>query len=477
MTAPALAMATGRRPRVIICGGGLAGLAAAKTLVDNGFEIELLEQRPILGGKVSAWRDADGDWIETGLHVFFGAYVEIYELMKDLGIYNRILWKEHKLTYTLAGGERFSFRTTKLPSPFHLLPAVFENHYFSLPEKLTLGKSLFPMVFGSQQYMAEQDRYTYQEWHRRWGINERMLKKMFLPMTLSLKFMPPEEISAKVVLDVAGTFLREPHASRMGFLKGSPQEHLTQPLADYITYKGGRIRTNCAVKTLLLNEKREVAGVELVTGERVVGDYYLTALPIHKLQRVIPAELKENPFFGNLDQFEGVPVVTVQMWFDRQISYIDNILFCPDGIIPVYADFGNTTPEYFLDQKAEMAQRRSRMEFVVAPARNIIEQSDEEIVGRVWEDVKSCFPNTAPKAKVTKAVVVRIPQSVFATKPGIDRLRPTQKTPVPNLFLAGGYTQQRFYDSMEGAVSSGRRAAAAILEAYRGQGVPARSRT
>lgn len=154
MTAPALATATGGRPRVIICGGGLAGLAAAKTLVDNGFEIELLEQRPILGGKVSAWKDADGDWIETGLHVFFGAYVEIYELMKELGIYNRILWKEHKLTYTLAGGERFSFRTTKLPSPLHLLPAVFENHYFSLPEKLTLGKSLFPMVFGNEQYMG-----------------------------------------------------------------------------------------------------------------------------------------------------------------------------------------------------------------------------------------------------------------------------------------------------------------------------------
>jgi uncharacterized protein with NAD-binding domain and iron-sulfur cluster len=69
---------------------------------------------------------------------------------------------------------------------------------------------------------------------------------------------------------------------------------------------------------------------------------------------------------------------------------------------------------------------------------------------------------------------VRVPQSVFATKPGIDRLRPTQKTPVPNFFLAGGYTQQRFYDSMEGAVSSGRRAAAAILEAHRSQGALAR---
>ncbi|MCS7211619.1 MAG: NAD(P)-binding protein, partial [Chloroherpetonaceae bacterium] len=53
--------------RVLILGGGLAGLAAAKRLVDNGFQVEVLEKRPILGGKVSSWKDAEGDWIETGL--------------------------------------------------------------------------------------------------------------------------------------------------------------------------------------------------------------------------------------------------------------------------------------------------------------------------------------------------------------------------------------------------------------------------
>jgi 15-cis-phytoene desaturase len=60
----------GKSERVIIGGGGLAGLAAAKRLVDAGYQVELLEQRPILGGKVSSWRDAEGDWVESGLHVF-----------------------------------------------------------------------------------------------------------------------------------------------------------------------------------------------------------------------------------------------------------------------------------------------------------------------------------------------------------------------------------------------------------------------
>ena len=59
--------------RVAIAGAGLAGLSCAKYLADAGHTPVVVEARDVLGGKVSAWQDADGDWIETGLHIFFGA--------------------------------------------------------------------------------------------------------------------------------------------------------------------------------------------------------------------------------------------------------------------------------------------------------------------------------------------------------------------------------------------------------------------
>ena len=58
--------------RVVIAGAGLAGLSCAKYLVDNGHIPIVLEARDVLGGKVAAWKDEDGDWYETGLHIFFG---------------------------------------------------------------------------------------------------------------------------------------------------------------------------------------------------------------------------------------------------------------------------------------------------------------------------------------------------------------------------------------------------------------------
>jgi 15-cis-phytoene desaturase len=441
--------------RVIIAGGGLAGLTAAKRLLEAGFTVELYEGRQLLGGKVSAWRDAEGDWVESGLHVFFGAYVEIYDLMRELGVYEEILWKEHVLTYTLDQGKQFEFRTAPLPSPLHLMPAVFQNRYFSLWEKLSLARALRPMLFGSEDYFREQDVKSYSQWHHEFGISDRMLKKMFLPMALALKFLPPQDLSAKIVLDVSGTFLREPQASRMGFLSGSPAEKLTGPLTADIEKRGGVIYRQSPIKQLIY-QNGQITGIELVNGEIVHADYYLLALPIHKLQQVLPQQLRDYTFFANLDHFEGVPVITAQLWFDRQVTQVNNILFSPDGIIPVYADLGNTTPDY-------ACQGRSRVEAVVAPARELWNLTDAEIVAQVAANLSAYFPAAGRAAKVVKSTVVRIPRSVYWPKPGVDKFRPTQTTPIANLFLAGGYTQQRFYDSMEGAVSSGNRAAKALI--------------
>lgn len=83
--------------KVAIVGGGLSGLACAKYLVDAGHIPVVLEARDVLGGKVSAWQDKDGDWIETGLHIFFGAYPNIMNLFKELNIEDRLQWKIHQV--------------------------------------------------------------------------------------------------------------------------------------------------------------------------------------------------------------------------------------------------------------------------------------------------------------------------------------------------------------------------------------------
>jgi len=446
---------------VLILGGGLAGLTAAKRLTDRGLQVRVLEKRDIYGGKVSAWKDEEGDWIESGTHCFFGAYDVLYDLMKEIRSYHAVLWKDHQLTYTLEGGKRFTFNTWDLPSPLHLLPAIVRNGF---GEMASFSRSLIPLALKQSGYPPTQDHLTFAEWAEQKRFGKRLMEKMFRPMSLALKFIPPEEISAKIILDVTETFYRIPDSSCMGFLKGSPQEYLHQPLLDYSISRGAVFRNRTAVDELLF-DGGEIRGVQLRNGEILTADYYLSALPIHTLNRVLPAGLKQHDrFFGGLSNLEGVPVISVQIWYDRQIVQDDNVLFSPDGIIPVYADLARTTPEY-RTLRGKPFEGMTRFEFCVAPARDLMRLSREEIIRQVDLSVRSCYPYQTDGAKVLKSTLVKIPNSVYAPLPNMEQYRPTQATPVRNLFIAGGFSRQLYYDSMGGAVMSANLAAEAILKA------------
>lgn len=452
---------------VLILGGGLAGLTAAKRLTDRGFSVKLLEKRSVYGGKVSSWKDEEGDWIESGTHCFFGAYDVLYDLMREIGVYDAVLWKDHKLTYTLAGGDSFTFNTWDMPSPLHLVPAIVRNGYFKFGEMLSFSKSLIPLTLKKDRYPPTQDHLTFTQWARQHRFGDRLLEKMFRPMALALKFIPPEEISAKIILDVTEVFYRIPLASCMGFLKGAPQEHLIGPLQAYSESKGAEFMPGAAAKELLY-EDGEIKGVRMTNGDVLAADYYLCALPIHNLNKVLPDSLKrEGRFFGDLEKLEGVPVISVQIWYDRRITPENNVLFSPDGVIPVYADLANTTPEY-RTLRGKPHEGKSRFEFCVAPAGELMALSKEEIVERVDRSIRSCFPETSKGAEILKSTLVKIPQSVYAPLPNMEQYRPTQKTPVSNLFLAGGFTQQLYYDSMGGAVMSANLASEEIVRASEG---------
>jgi len=103
----------------------------------------------------------------------------------------------------------------------------------------------------------------------------------------------------------------------------------------------------------------------------------------------------------------------------------------------------------------------------VAPAKNLMALSKDEIIKRVDQSVRSCYPETSKGANILKSTLVKIPHSVYAPLPGMEHYRPTQQTPVSNLFLAGGFSQQLYYDSMGGAVMSANLAADGIINQSR----------
>lgn len=456
--------------RVAIAGAGLAGLSCAKYLVDAGHIPIVLERRDVLGGLVAAWKDEDGDWYETGLHVFFGAYPNMLQLFKELGIEDRLQWKEHTLIFNQPEkpGTYSRFDVPDLPAPVNVILSILRNKdMLTWEQKIRFAIGLLPAVVRGQKYVENMDEYTLLEWLRRQGVDERVNSDIFIAASKALTFINPDEVSATVPLTALNRFLRERYGSKVAFLDGSPTERLCQPIVDYITARGGQVRLNAPLKEIMLNEDGTVKGFLLrgldgAADEVLTADAYVSAMSVDPLKVMLPKPWQEIDFFQKLEGLEGVEVINLHLWFDRKLTHIDQLLFSRSSLLSVYADMSNTCQEYSNPD-------RSMLELVLAPAKDWISKSDEEIIAATMKELEKLFPRHfigENPAQLLKYRVVKTPRSVYKATPGRQAFRPPQKTPIANFYLAGSYTMQEYLGSMEGAVLSGKLAARAIAQDY-----------
>ncbi|MFY7803403.1 MAG: 9,9'-di-cis-zeta-carotene desaturase [Limnoraphis robusta] len=474
--------------RVAIAGAGLAGMATAVDLVEAGHQVEIFESRPFVGGKVGSWVDPDGNHIEMGLHVFFGCYYHLFDLMKKVGAFEHLRLKEHSHTFINRGGITgsldFRFITG---APFNGLKAFFTTSQLSSYDKLknaiALGTS--PLVRGlvdfegAMKTIRDLDRISFAEWFRRHGGSEGSLKRMWNPIAYALGFIDTENISARCMLTIFQFFAAKTEASVLRMLEGSPHEYLHKPIINYLEERGAKIYTRRRVKEI---QYREIDGKTYITAmvvasgdaeETITADAYVCACDVPGVQKILPQDWRKWSEFDNIYKLDTVPVATVQLRFDGWVTElndpqqrkqleravgIDNLLYTCDADFSCFADLALTSPgDYYRQGEGSLLQ------LVLTPGDPFIKQSNEEIAQHVLKQVQDLFPSSR-ELQMTWYSVVKLAQSLYREAPGMDPYRPAQHTPVANFFLAGSYTQQDYIDSMEGATLSGHQAAQALLK-------------
>ncbi len=443
--------------KIAIFGAGVAGLSAAIELVDLGHQVEIYEKRNILGGKVSVWKDGDGDSVESGLHIVFGGYAQLQSYLARIGAADNYLWKDHALIYAEPDGRQSFFRKAPLPSPWAEVVGGLRADFLTMWDKISLIKGLWPALSGDEAYFRSQDHMTYSEWHRLHGASEHSLQKLWRAIALAMNFIEPNVISARPMITIFKYFGTDYEATKFGFFRKNPGDSMIEPMRRYIQSKGGRIFVDAPLTRFELNDDQTVRAALLRDGHRVEADAYISALPVHNVKKVVPAAWLQHDYFRNLHQFVGSPVANCQLWFDRKITDTDNLMFSQGTIFATFADVSLTCPDDF-QAGTGTACGGSVMSLVLAPAHQLMDLPNDVIISLVMKDIHDRFPKSRG-AKLLKSTLVKIPQSVYKAVPDVDRFRPDQISPIGNFFLAGDYTDQHYLASMEGAALSGRQVA------------------
>lgn len=471
--------------KIGIVGAGLAGMIAAMDLADAGHQVEMFELRPFVGGKVSSWKDKDDNHIEMGLHVFFGCYYNLFGIMKRTGGFDKNLRvKEHVHTFVNEGGELGSldFRFP-IGAPVSGLQAFAKTEQLCVEDKfhnaVRLGTSPIVRALvdfdGGMDMVRELDDITFTEWFTQLGGKRGSLDRMWDAIAYALGFLDCDNISARAMLTIFMLFAIRTEASVLRMLDGSPQTGLHDPIIKYLEDRDVKINLSAPCRELVHDVDPKTGLPTRVRGIKIGSDevYHefdtvICALDVPGIKKVLPESFRKYDMFNNIYNIDCVPIATVQIRFDGWVTElnddvrmmdisgdqsdgrgagIDNLLYSVDTEFSCFADLAVTSPgEYYKEGEGSLIQ-------AVFDER-AFKRSNKQLVEDCIAQLNKVFPSSS-KLNCTWSNVVKLGQSLYREKPGQDKFRPKQATPIPNFFLAGSYTYQDYLDSMEGATRSG----------------------
>jgi zeta-carotene desaturase len=416
---------------VIILGGGLAGLSAAAALGSAGFHVKLLEARPFLGGRATSY-EASGETIDNCQHILLRCCVNLLDFYRRLGVERDIAF-HREFVFLEPGGRASRLRAGLLPPPAHFAGAFLALRFLNLAEKLAVARAI--LALQRQARRTDLDRITMGEWLARQRQPARVIQRFWRQILVSAINEELDRMAASHGFQVF----------RLGFLARRDSYEMgvpAVPLAELYRREAWERLGNVEILTRTPAERVEIAAGRVTHvvagGQQLRADHYISALPFDRLRQVIPALALD------LTPFEHSPITGIHLWFDRPITQLPHATLLDRTI-------------HWMFNKGD----GRRIQLVVSASRSLVEMPRAEVIALARRELAEFFP-AAATAQLEKAHVVKEVRATFSARPGLEAVRPTARTGVANLFLAGDWTRSGWPATMEGAVRSGYLAAEAV---------------
>jgi squalene-associated FAD-dependent desaturase len=442
-------------PTVAIVGGGLAGLAAACALSEEGFHVTLFERRPYLGGRASSYEHpGTGEVVDNCQHVLFGLCTNLIAFYKKIGIEDKIRWFD-RMTFIEPGGRQSVLKPSFLPAPFQLTPSFLGFEFLNAWDKIMLARALAALIAGQ----PKDDGTSFQEWLQRHHQTHSAVERFWKPILVSALSEDMDRIAVPYAAQVVHESMKSSEARAMG-IPSVPLSELYDSAKDYITNHGGTVCLRNNVQSFLPTEK----GVRLkLQDSEEEFDYAVLAVPFDSLAKLLPDSADSRELREKLSHFETSPITGVHLWFDRQITDLPHAVLLDRTIQWMFHKsmlLAKSSDQALIGENgAPKENRPSYVELVVSASKSLIEKSRQEIIDLALSELREFFP-AARDAKLIKATVIKEVNATFSPSPGIDRYRPASQSPWPHVLLAGDWTATGWPATMEGAVRSGYIAAA-----------------
>ncbi len=424
-------------------GGGFAGLSAATALAERGRRVLVLEARPTLGGRATAFTDpATGERVDNGQHVLFGCYHETFRFLRRIGTDANVR-VQSRLAIDVVDREARGSRLVCPPwrPPLNLAAGVMRWRALGWRDRLAV------LRMRRGRLRTPRAGETVRQWLLRHRQTHRVIDLLWEPLAVAALNQGIDVAAAAPFARVlAGLFGPSPRDSALAMPLKPLDELYAHPSKHFIEQRAGEVRTSAQATIICRPTHSDV----IVKGEAISPRAVICAVPWHALPTLFD---DAPPLLASVVEHArdtaASPIVTVNLWLDRPVSS-GSFIGLPGRAM-----------QWVFDKRELFGSDASHLSLVSSGAEGIVGQSNEQLIALAMQEVQAALP-LAAAASVRRAVVVREKRATFSVAPG-QPPRPGTATDVPGLFLAGDWIETGLPATIEGAVLSGHRAADAAI--------------
>lgn len=500
-------------PKVIVIGGGVAGLTTAHELIERGFAVEIYETRPAWGGKARSqpWTgtgtggrlDLPG---EHGFRFYPRFYRHVIDTMARIPSGTGHVADHLQPTTEAAiamiddsGWYRFDRKLDIKPySLIESLEIFFEDLDFDEEDVTVFMLKLLEFATScDERRLAEYEGITWWEFldadqcSVKFQTQLRAIPRMMVAMDSKRgSARTIGTITMQLLADFATT------GSQNDRTMGGPTTKMwIEPWTTYLLGKGVVLHAAERVTSIDVAAGK-ISGIQLSGGGSATADYYVLAVPIDAAIGLIsPAMGALDPVLNTLRAQNPDDLVNwmcgIQYFLYEDVPLVRGHIFYPDS---PWALTSISQPQFWRDLglyrrtfgdgtvggciSVDISEWDVPGKFIAKTAKQC---TPAEIASEVWQQLKAALDGTHPGETVLtddllhsshldedldfSTMPPKNSSRLLVHPPGSWALRPEAASAIPNLALAADYVRTHTnIASMEGANEAGRRAANAIMD-------------
>jgi squalene-associated FAD-dependent desaturase len=436
--------------RIVVVGGGLAGLQAAIECADAGAQVTLLEGRARLGG--ATWSHPHrglGFEIDNGQHVFMRCCEQYIAFLERLGVRDRVVLQDRLAVPVARPGRPLVWiRRQGWPAPAHLATSLLGYRPLSLAARVRAGLTARAVQDLDPTDPALDDR-PLGEWLRAHGESEHSIEQfweLLIRPTLNLRARDASLALAAKVLRTG--FLDRADGADIGWSKVPFSKLHARPALRALREQGAIVHSKTFVDAIEVRDTESEMRV-WSRGRRFDADAVILALPHDATAALLRASGRRE--LPGLEALENSPIVNLHAVFDRRVMEQ-----------PFLAALDSRLQWIFDRSESSGIAEGQYLTVSLSDGAEYLGRSTAELCRLFVPEFRALLP-AARHAEVLKFAVTSERAATFRQAAGSRRLRASPGEIAPGLFVAGAWTDTGWPATMEGAVRSGRTAASAAL--------------